>query len=45
MLDIDVNAVVDKLGDQIKQMSKSIAVKDAYIESLKRQLAEMKKED
>lgn len=38
-MDVDANKVIERLGDQIKQMSASIAVKDVQIEMLQQELA------
>lgn len=38
-MDVDANKVIDKLGDQIKQMATSIAIKDVQIEALQQQIA------
>lgn len=36
-MDVDANKVIDNLCDQIKQMAKVIAVKDAQIQLLQQQ--------
>jgi len=38
-VDVDANKVIDKLGDQIKQMATSIAIKDVQIETLQQEIA------
>jgi|GEM_PF-1809587 len=40
-MDVDANKVIDKLGEQIKQMSASIAIKDVLIETLQQELAKL----
>jgi len=42
-MEVDANSVIHMLLEQIKQMSKGIAVKDVMIESLQRELVELKK--
>lgn len=38
VIDVDVNAVIDMLGEQIKQMSLAIALKDTRIEIMQKEL-------
>ena len=40
-MDVDANKVIEKLGDQIKQMSASIAIKDVQIETLQQELTKL----
>lgn len=39
-MDVDANSVIDKLCNQIKEMSKAIAIKDSQIELLQGLLQE-----
>jgi hypothetical protein len=38
-MNVDANIVIDKLGNQIKEMSKALAIKDAQIELLQAEIA------
>lgn len=40
-MNVDANAVIDKLADQIKEMVKGIAVKDCLIDMLQKQLNDL----
>lgn len=40
-MDVDAEAVINNLGDQIKQMSKALAVKDAQIEALVAEISKL----
>jgi hypothetical protein len=40
-MEVDANIVIDKLGNQIKEMSKAIAVKDAQIELLQAEVIKL----
>ena len=42
-MNVDANSVIDKLGNQIKEMAKAIAVKESQIDLLSQELAELKK--
>jgi len=41
-MEVDANRVINMLLEQIKQMSKGIAVKDVMIESLQKEIFELK---
>jgi len=41
MMEVDANVVIDKLGNQIKEMSKALAVKDSQIELLQQEVAKL----
>lgn len=40
-MDVDANSVIDKLCNQIKEMSRAIAVKDVQIELLYQKISEL----
>ena len=40
-VDVDANKVIEKLGNQIQQMSASIAIKDVQIEALQQEIARL----
>lgn len=40
-MDVDVNLVINKLGDQIKQMATALALKDAMVEILQKANADL----
>jgi len=42
-MEVDANRVINMLLEQIKHMSKGIAVKDVMIESLQKEIVELKK--
>ena len=42
MMEVDANVVIDKLGNQIKEMAKALAVKDSQIEMLQQEIAKLK---
>lgn len=44
-MDIDANKVIEKLLDQIKQMSLNLVIKDVQIESLQVEIANLKQLD
>ena len=43
-MDIDANKVIDKLGNQIKQMAMTVAVKDLQIDILQQEIVKLKSE-
>jgi hypothetical protein len=43
-MNVDAEVVVDKLLEQIKQMSKAVAIKDAYMEVLQGDIAKLSAE-
>jgi hypothetical protein len=42
-LNVDANEVIAKLGEQIKQLSYQVAVKDCLIEMLQKEFDDLKK--
>lgn len=40
-MNVDANSVIDKLGNQIKEMAKAIAIKDAQIDLLNAEIAKL----
>lgn len=40
-MNIDANSVIDKLGNQIKEMAKAIAIKEAQIDLLNAEIAKL----
>lgn len=43
-MDIDANLIIDKLGNTIKTLNLTIAIKDTQIEILTKEIAELKKQ-
>jgi len=41
-MDVDANIIINKLGDQIKQLATALAIKDAQIELLQKEVVELK---
>ena len=41
-MDVDANIIISKLGDQIKQLATAIAIKDAQIELLQKEIVGLK---
>lgn len=41
-MNVDVNSVMDKLAEQIKQLSFQLAVKDVQIETLQKEIEVLK---
>ena len=41
-MDVDANIIINKLGDQVKQLATAIAIKDAQIELLQEEVAGLK---
>ena len=41
-MDVDANIIINKLGDQVKQLVTAIAIKDAQIELLQKEVVELK---
>ena len=41
-MDVDANIIIDKLGDQIKQLATALAIKDAQIELLQKEIVGLK---
>jgi len=40
-MNVDANVVIDKLGNQIKEMAKAIAIKEAQIDLLNQEIAKL----
>lgn len=40
-MNVDANVVIDKLGNQIKEMSKAIAIKESQIELLTAEISRL----
>ncbi|OLN27518.1 hypothetical protein [Desulfosporosinus metallidurans] len=40
-MEVNADSVIDNLGNQIKEMSKAIAVKDSQIELLQKEIAKL----
>jgi len=40
-MNVDANSVIDKLGNQIKEMAKAIAIKESQIELLNAEISRL----
>ena len=44
-MDVDANVVIDKLCNQLGQMAKALAVRDAQIELLQKEIAKLSEKE
>ena len=44
-MNVDANEVINKLGNQIAEFAKTIAMKDVYIEMLQKEVATLSTKD